>query len=67
MKFNKGQEGNINGFKDFSGQNIHVAQRDVVISDRGDGMMEMNGNSSCLNVWRFSNIEYRCGVDSLMR
>ncbi|XP_078329827.1 protein PIF-like [Crassostrea virginica] len=59
LKFNKGQEGNINGFKDFSGQNIHVAQRDVVISDRGDGMVEMNGNSSCLNVWRFSNIEYR--------
>nr|XP_022308913.1 protein PIF-like [Crassostrea virginica] len=59
LKFNKGQEGNINGYKDFSGQNIHVAQRDVVISDQGDGMVEMNGNSSCLNIWRFSNIEYR--------
>ncbi|XP_052692766.1 protein PIF-like isoform X1 [Crassostrea angulata] len=59
LKFNKGKEGNVNGFKDFSGRNIHVAQRDVVISALGDGMMKMNGNSSCLNIWRFSNIEYR--------
>lgn len=59
LKFNKGKEGNVNGFKDFSGRNIHVAQRDIVISALGDGMMKMNGNSSCLNIWRFSNIEYR--------
>lgn len=38
LKFNKGEEGNVNGFKDFSSHSIHVAQRDVVTNAIGDGM-----------------------------
>lgn len=51
LKFNKGKEGNVNGFKDFLGCNIYVVQCDVVIFVLGDGMMKMNGNFSCLNIW----------------
>ncbi|XP_062574944.1 protein PIF-like [Saccostrea cucullata] len=65
LKFNKGEDGNIDGFKDYSSRNIHVAQRNVVISGRDDGMMELDGVSSCLNIWRFSNIEYRSLVISI--